>query len=173
MDIKRGQIYSETQFYTVSQVGVNMVTLNTDNNSPISVSQSYIKNLMDSADEVKETKKVTRTELAEGFKNATNVAVTVCYNKAVKEADIKKSLDSLKGLDGSAFTKAKNKLAKTITLGEERIMIGRHYGKLNDFGRIEFIDMEVERKDGKYDNRQVDPRTINWYICRGVKYIQK
>ena len=51
-------------------------------------------------------------------------------------------------------------------------MIGRHYGEVTEFGRIKFIDMEEEKTPGTYDNRirQVDPRTINWFIARGVKY---
>ena len=70
----------------------------------------------------------------------------------------------------------KKKIASAVSdalVGEERTMVGRHYGSQDEFGRIRFIDMEEKKDDTKdYDTRQrlVDPRTICWLILRGVKY---
>jgi hypothetical protein len=47
---------------------------------------------------------------------------------------------------------------------------------MNELGRVQFIDMEEEKTPGKdYDSRQrqVDPRSINWFISRGIKYTVK
>ena len=55
-------------------------------------------------------------------------------------------------------------------------MKGRHYGNIDDLGRIHFIDMEVEKGDNPdYDgrSRQVDPRTIQYLIVNNVKYTLK
>ena len=55
-------------------------------------------------------------------------------------------------------------------------MVGRHYGAVDEFGRIHFVDMEIERDITKsYDNRMrlVDPRTIKYLIVNNVKYILK
>jgi len=65
---------------------------------------------------------------------------------------------------------------KTALEGEERTMVGRHYGSQDEFGRIKFIDMDAKLDPAKdYDTRQrlVDPRTLNWLILKGVKYIVK
>jgi hypothetical protein len=78
-------------------------------------------------------------------------------------------------LSQADFEKAvKKNLADALT-GEERTMVGRHYGRTDEFGRIKFIDMEApggydEAKDSDSRQRLVDPRTINWAILRGVKY---
>lgn len=55
-------------------------------------------------------------------------------------------------------------------------MIGRHYGNLNEFGRLSFIDMEEIKDSSKpYETRirQVDPRNLLWLIVDGIKYIVK
>ena len=57
--------------------------------------------------------------------------------------------------------------------GEERVMIGRHYGASDDFGRVHFVDMEVVKDASKdYDTRMrlVDPRTLQHLIVNNVKY---
>jgi hypothetical protein len=64
-----------------------------------------------------------------------------------------------------------NPITDTIP-GELRIMKGRHYGNMDDLGRIQFIDMEADRGTSEHDgrNRQVDPRTIQSITVNGVKY---
>ena len=72
-----------------------------------------------------------------------------------------------------AFKKA---VSKAIDLkGEERTMVGRHYGTQDANGRVSFVDMEVETKASGYDARMrlVDPRTLNYLIVGGVKYVVK
>jgi len=69
--------------------------------------------------------------------------------------------------------KAFKATVKKALEGEERTAVGRHFGVTNEFGRVPFIDMDKEKGD-KPDwdarNIQVDPRTINWLIVKGIKY---
>ena len=47
---------------------------------------------------------------------------------------------------------------------------------MNNFGRVDFVDMEIQKDFSlSYDNRfrQVDPRTIEWLIVNGIKYVVK
>ena len=62
------------------------------------------------------------------------------------------------------------------TPGENRAMKGRHYGNVDEFGRIQFIDMEETKgTNPEYDARlrQVDPRTLRALIINKVKYTKK
>lgn len=71
-------------------------------------------------------------------------------------------------LDGNINRPGLRKLStmlKEATAGEERTMIGRHYGVSDEFGRLRFTAME---KDGGL--RLIDPRTVEWAIIDGVKY---
>jgi len=69
--------------------------------------------------------------------------------------------------------KAFKATVKRALEGEERLMVGRHFGSLDVNSRLHFVDMQIAKDPSKdYDtrNRLVDPRTINYFICRGVKY---
>jgi hypothetical protein len=63
----------------------------------------------------------------------------------------------------------KKELSKAME-GEERTLIGYTISREISWGRSMVIDLETE------DNnkiRQVDHRTINWLICKNVKYSVK
>jgi hypothetical protein len=117
------------------------------------------------------------------FLSSIGVAMTVNFNTQVKEKDAVEQLVEIypnKGGKMASEADYKKRVASIISsviTGKERTMVGRHYGSVNEFGRVSFIDMEVEKDTSKpeYDSRtrQVDPRTINWMIIRGVKYKTK
>lgn len=173
--LKPGEILSEQQFYTVKDTDGDRVVLKNDNGTEITVNKKYAEACLISANQYTETKKVNRTEAAALFQSCTGVAVTVNFNKQVKEADVVNEI--MEAFDAKITLAAKRKnVASAVSraiVGEERTMIGRHYGELTELGRVKFIDMEEDKAAGKdYDSRirQVDPRTINWFIARGVKY---
>ena len=60
-------------------------------------------------------------------------------------------------------------ILQLATAGDERTMIGRHQGVQDDFGRLQFTDMEATGSPLK----QVDPRTVEWSIIGNVKYVLK
>lgn len=173
---------SETQYYTVEKIAGNKVQLQNDNGEKIIVDNNYVEKCLTSAEEVTTTKTMSRTDITNLFLASSNVALTVNYNKKVDEKEVKKALHSLypnkggKILSEANYQKKVNELLSSALQGEERTMVGRHYGSQDEFGRVRFIDMnEVKDPSKDYDTRQrlVDTRTINWLILRGVKYEAK
>jgi hypothetical protein len=175
--LKKGNILSETQFYTVEIISRNRVQLKNDSGESIVVDEAYVEKCLLSADQFTDTKTVTKTEAASLFLGMSGVAMTVNFNKQVKESDVVKEIQSAyEDSTPKEFSTKLKKAVKEALDGIERTMVGRHYGSVNELGRVSFIDMEEPKDLGKdYDTRvrQVDPRTINWIVCRGIKYVVK
>lgn len=174
--LTEGEVLSEQQFYTVIKKTSDKVQLRNDHNENIVVTADYVNKCLTSASQNDSSKTVSKTEAAVIFLSSAGVAMTVNFNKQVKEADVvKEIMEAYEGSTPKAMLTAVNKAVKKALQGVERTMIGRHYGEPNEFGRVNFIDMEQEKTAGDYDKRlrQVDPRTINWFIVRGVKYTVK
>lgn len=175
--LKPGTALSESQFYTVEKIVGDKVQLQTDNGGHIVVDKPYVENYLFSADQFTETLLMNRTEAAAFLLSNPGVVMTVNFNKQVKETDVvKEIMAAYEDSTPKAMETAVKKAVKKALTGEERSMVGRHFGDLNELGRVNFIDMEVKREEGKtYDARirQVDPRSINWLICRGTKIVVK
>lgn len=177
-NLKKGEVFSETQFYIVKDILPNGVVLTTDLGQDIQVSRTYLENMLDSASSYEKTVKMTRTQLVSLFLNNQRVAMTVNFNKKVNESDVKKAIvDLYPNKGGKLMSEAsfKKEVSKALSLkGEERTMVGRHYGSQDENGRVQFIDMNLGTADNSkdYDTRQrlVDPRTLNWVVVEGVKY---
>lgn len=177
--IRKGDILSETQFYTVADARNGRLTLKTDSGDTVTVDDNYAQTLLSSANHFDATTKVTRTELTDIFLNHSRVAMTVNFNKQVKPEDV---VDNIAGLYpklsmGMTEDDFKKKVKQQLSLkGEERTMVGRHYGGQDVNGRVNFVDMELEKDSSKdYETRLrlVDPRTLNYVIVAGVKYVVK
>lgn len=173
--MQKGNILSESQFYIVEAVNSDgSLVVMDDNNNKIQLSKEYATKLLQSAHTFTEEKKISKTELAEVFTVNTRIAMTVCFFKQVKEADV--TAEIMKAYEGSTIKTMEAAIKKAVKKGlegEERVMIGRHYGVTDDFGRVHFVDMEVAQDSSKtYDVRQrlVDPRTLQYIIVNNVKY---
>lgn len=172
-DLKVGECLSETQFYKVDKIVGDKVQLTPDNGKSIVVDKGYIENHIISASQFISTKQVNKTEAAVLLTSNANVVMTVNFNKQVKDSDVKKAIYDLypnkgKLISEADFKKNVNSIIKGALDGEERTMIGRHNGEINELGRLQFIDMQVPK--GEHPMRQVDPRNLNWLIIKGVKY---
>lgn len=172
---------SETQFYSIKSINTDDVDLVNDFGEEIILTKEYVEQLLVSSDQFSETKKMSRTDMINLLQTSTNVIATVNFNKKVDEKEVLNQLNGLypntggKILSKVDFEKAVKKSLSDALTGEERTMVGRHYGRTDEFGRIKFIDMEAQGgyddvKDSDSRQRLVDPRTINWFILRGVKY---
>lgn len=166
--------FSETQYYEVAKIQGNLLVLKNEAGEGIEVSKEYAESCLIAADQFEKTETVNKTAAADIFSNNPGVVMTVSYQKQVKadevEEEIKKAVASTAPKDIDKGIKAAVKKALN---GEERTMVGRHYGAQDGFGRYHFIDMEQARDTSKsYDTRQrlVDPRTINWIIVKGTRY---
>lgn len=178
-NLKVGEKLSETQFYSVVKKGAARVQLKADDGRLVVLDKEYIDNFLISADQYLEEKAITRTEAAALFIASTGIALKVNYNTKVDEKKALAAMEAIypnkggKMLSEADYKKKAKEILSSVTMGEERTMVGRHYGSVNEFGRVSFIDMEIDKDTSKdYDSRtkQVDPRTINWMIIKGVKY---
>jgi hypothetical protein len=176
--LKQGEKLSESQFYTVAKVGKEKVMVENDKGEPIVLDKKYVESCLVSSCQYSEEKTITRTEAAALFIASTNTAMTVNFNTQVKEKEAKEAMYEMypnkgKMISEADFKKKIDATIKSIITGDERTMVGRHYGSVNDFGRVNFIDMEIKADSSKdFDSRmrQVDPRSINWMIIKGIKY---
>jgi hypothetical protein len=173
-NLKEGEILSETQYYTVIKVSGNRVQLQNDKGELIVVDNDYVNSCLNSADQYKEEKIVSRTELTQIFLNHPYTAMTANFNKKVDEKDVlKEILDTYANASPKEVEKKFKSTIKKALQGEERTISGYHSASVDEFGRINFIDMKIERSSAKdYDNRirLVDPRTLNWVITKNTKY---
>lgn len=177
-NLKKGECLSEVQYYTVEQVKGNKVQLKNDKNEFIVVDNNYVEKCLISASQFSTEKFITKTEAAQLFISNAGIAMTVNFNKQVKDSDVKKAIFDLypnkgKIVSEKDFQTKVGSILKSALEGEERTMIGRHSGEVNELGRVQFVDMEAGLVAGKsYDSRfrQVDPRQINYVILKNVKY---
>lgn len=178
-NLKEKEKLSETQYYSVVKIAGEKVQLVNDFGENIVVDSKYVDKCLTSASQFERTEAITRTEMAAMFIANAYVVLTVSFNKQVDEKIAKGQLYELypnkggKILSEAEYKKNVDTIIKSVISGEERIMVGRHFGELNEFGRVQFVDMEIGRDMEKtYDTRlrQVDPRTINFLILRGTKY---
>lgn len=180
-NLKEGAILGESQYYTVEKIKGDKVQLLPDGGTSIVVDKAYVENYLHSADQFTKEEKLTKTQLAELFINSPRLAMTVAFFKQDKPKSKKQYKEDLatqaekikndfmkKGI--SAIEEALMEPVLTYIPGELRIMRGRHYGEVDELGRIQFTDMDITTG---HNARQVDPRTIQWVIVNDVKYTFK
>jgi|SRR6478736_753032 len=186
-NLKPGSILSETSFYVVKTVNKGQIDVVDDHGNPVTIGDKYAEQILVCADYYEKEEKKTSTELADLFINSPRIAMTVCFitkgkekTKTAYEAEKKAKIDEIQNASLANATKLLNDLIEhPITRsipGGERVMKGRHYGHVDEFGRIHFTDMEIAQDKSKdYDvrKREVDPRTIQWLIINKVKYSHK
>lgn len=165
--LKVGEILSETQFYKVARIKGSEVELSTETGESVTVSSEYVDKLITSASQFDKIEKLNKTDGAALLIASAHVAMTVSFNKKVDEKEvIEQTVKEVEGSNIGDIRKAITKAIKKTISGEERVIVGKHNGNVNNFGRLTFIDMEKTAPDNV---RQVDPREINYLILRGVK----
>jgi len=182
--LKVGSILSETSFYVVKEVKKNEIVVVDDLKNEITIGLPYVEAILASADVFETEEKKTMTELADLFINSPRIALTVAFMK--KDTDkTKKAYTAEKDAKIAQITNARvadvpallndlieHPITKVIP-GELRVMKGRHYGNVDDLGRVQFTDMELPFTDPSARLRQVDPRTIQYLVVNNVKYSLK
>jgi hypothetical protein len=174
-----GSILSETSFFVVKALDTKnqIVVVKDEFNNELNIGFDYVDKILASADVYETEEKKTMTELAEGFLNSARIAMTVAFYKK----DVVKSGKKFKEEVANAVKKVQNAKVSEVegllkdlienpisksTPGEFREMKGKHNGYMNKLGRVDFKDME----DPTVLIKQVDPRSIQYYIVNGVKY---
>lgn len=178
--LKTGDILGESQYYVVEKIAGGKVQLKTPAGSVV-VDKGYVEAYLNSADQFSKEEDMTKTALAELFIGNPRIVMTVAFFKQDKvktikayKAEVQLQAEQVqkdfmaKGI--SAVIDALSNPVSKVIPGELRIMRGRHYGEVDDLGRIAFTDMEVT--DGT-PLRAVDPRTIQYIIVNDIKYSLK
>lgn len=168
--LKVGEKWSRHSYGTVLSVDFQTVQVENENGLKWGLSRDIFEQEFTVADQFTDTVKVTRTEMVEHIVNAARVCMTVHFRKKPDHKDLVTAVESL--LDGTTArpksTRSLSTLLKKATAGEERTMVGRHYGGADEFGRLQFTAME---KGGGL--RLIDPRTVEWAIIDNVMYVLK
>ena len=115
------------------------------------------------ADQYECEEKISRTALIEIIVQAPRTAMTVQFNKKPKHLDVAKALACGQG---ELTDRQWNAAVKKEVAGEERTMVGHHYGKFDEHQRLKFNEAGVGM-------RLVDLRTVNWAIINQVEYTVK
>lgn len=191
-DLNVGSILSESSFFVVNKVNKTNIEVTDDYGNNLEIGLPYVEKVLQSADLFESEEKKTMTELADLFINSPRIAMTVSFYKKdtpktqkAYKAEVAKAISDVQNakvseVEGILTKLIENPLSKVIP-GDLRVMKGRHYGFVDELGRIHFIDMELPKeikknKDGvDYDTRkrEVDPRTIMYLIISGTKYSLK
>lgn len=164
--LKSGDKWSRHSYGEVVDMRHGSVTVKNDAGLEWSIDESLFEKEFNVADQYGRIEHVTRTKMVETIVAAARLAMTVHFRKKPDPKTLTSLVNDL--LDGKMERPGPRKLTsllKEATAGEERTMIGRHYGTSDEFGRLQFTAME---KDGGL--RLIDPRTVEWAIIDGVKY---
>lgn len=185
--LKKGAILSEVSFFKVVSIESDGIRVVNDNGDQLGIGKEYAETILQSADIFNSEEKKNMTELADLLITSPRIAMTVAFYKkdivktkkvytAEVDAAIKRVQEAtVSKVEGLLKDLIENPISKSIP-GDLRIMKGRHYGHVDDLGRLHFVDMEQDLVAGKdYDTRirQIDPRTIQYIVVAGVKYTLK
>lgn len=191
-ELKAGSILSETSLFVVKKVNPTSIDVTDDLGNDLQIGKHYVEAVLQSADIFDKEEKKTMTELADLFINSPRIAMTVAFFKKdvakTKKAYEAEKQAAIEKVQSASLTNATalladlidNPISKVIP-GNLRVMKGRHYGFVDDLGRIHFFDMELPKEIKKtkegvdYDTRkrEVDPRTIQYIIVAGTKFSLK
>jgi hypothetical protein len=96
-------ILSESNFYVVDEIKTNgnILVIDDTTGQKIELSKEYAEKMLSSAHDFAKEEKKTKTELAEIFLTSSRVAMTVCFFKQVKEADV--TAEIMKAYEGSTI----------------------------------------------------------------------
>ncbi len=110
---------------------------------------------------------MTRTQLVEKFNQVGRSIFTVCFNKQPKLED---AFDAVANKGTIKSNKELKKALSEAMKGEERILVGYVIQRDVALGRSMVVDLEQPAGE---NIRQVDHRSLNWFICENVKYSVK
>jgi hypothetical protein len=171
-----GSFLSETQYYKVEAMFRDKVTVVNERGFKFDISNGIIEEGCYSASQYSTTVELTRTELIEALSKVGDTVVTVNYHTQPKVEDINDAIESAN--KGKIIPiKELKKVVKEAYKGRERTLVGYLIKVETGFGRSMFIDLEADASKSTPDwdsrIRQVDHRTLNWFICKNTLYKQK
>ena len=164
-----GDHWSRNSYGIVVSVNAHEIVVQNDQGTRWALDPSLFEAEFVTADQFTETKKVTRTEMVQKITSSARVAMTIFFRKKPEHKELVDFVENLLGSRAARPTRrALSKQLKDATAGAERTMVGRHFGTTDEFGRIQFLDVEGSRSGTGL--KTVDPRTVEWCIIENVRY---
>jgi hypothetical protein len=177
-DISRlqpGDKYSRLSYGEVVKVNPSLgwVCVRNEDGKEWHVAGDIFEDEFTTADQWEQEREVTRTEMVDVIISNPRIAMTVTFRKKpepkVLRDTVQHLIDAAKAGDKTPTSRKLSAMLKEATEGETRVMVGRHFGVQDEFGRLSYTDMEA--KDSRL--RKVDPRTVEEAIIDNVKYVLK
>jgi hypothetical protein len=132
--------------------------------------KELIEETIYSANQFTEVKNVSRTEAIDILESAGDTVFRCIFNKLPNEESFSKLMENLTIADLNNPKQLK-KIAKQAMLGEERTLIGYLVSAEPKMGRSTVVDLNIPK--GSHNLRQIDHRTLQSIVLKGIKYIVK
>jgi hypothetical protein len=158
-----GSVWTRHDSGEVTSIVGTTIYLKNNKGDEWNITAPLVSSQFSFADQWDEDIKVTRTEMINILKSNRQTAMTVVYHK---KPDGKKLAEILKGGQGEMTDRAWLIQMNKLVLGEERTMIGHHFGSFDEHERLRF------REHGK-GQRLIDTRTLKRVVVNCVNYTIK
>ena len=156
--IKVGSVWTRHDSGKVTDIQGNSIFVKNDKGDEWSLTANLVASQFSFADQDDQEIKVTRTEMIAILKDNAQTAMTVVYKK---KADAGVVADELAAGQGEVNNRAWKSRVKALIEGEERTMVGHHYGNMDSHDRLVF------REHGK-GTRLVDTRTLQSILVNRI-----
>lgn len=169
--LRPGNRLSRTAYYEVVSVTGASAKVKNEEGFVFDIGRDIFQKEMYSATQFSKVERVSRTEMIDILANAGDTVFTVSFHKQSTSENIAAAIKKING--GRIATSAEiAKAIKEANKGEERQLTGYLVSVETGFGRSRVIDLMIDKATlGKGTNmREVDHRTLNWIIFKGVKY---
>lgn len=198
--LKVGDILSESSHYIVKQTGRSVTLKHFESGQTITISDTYIRDFIDNADQYEKEVKVGKEDKKDGTPGIRTIfegihsgqVFTVVFKKQDKpktkkqfaterEAQREEAIELInkaKRQKKSMATAYKEALefiqdnpVKDYIEGEERVLRGFKVQFVSRDGKYNCIDMDIEKSSKENGVRPVNINTISQLIYNGVKYV--
>lgn len=161
-----GDHWSRSSFGKVVSAGPNEVVVENDQGVRWSIDPPLFESEFTTANQFAETKKVTRTEMVNQIVSSPRMAMTIFFHKKPEHTELVDFVEQLCAKGQKMSRRSLSAALKSATAGAERTMVGRHFGTTDEFGHIQFLDVESSSPGLK----TIDPRTVEWATIDNVRY---
>ena len=163
-----GDHWSRNSYGKIVAVHQDEVIVENDQGTRWAIDPDLFEAEFTTANQFDETKKITRTEMVTKITSSARVAMTIFFRKKPEHKALVDAVVNIMVADPLIKRRALSAKLKEATAGEARTMVGRHFGTTDEFGRIQFLD--VEGSSSGTGLKTVDPRTVDWCIIENVRY---
>ncbi len=168
--ISYGEIVSVSQ----QVLGEGQVTVRNEAGEEWTISPHLVEAEFFTPDQFTKIKEVNRTEMVKAIVGNPRLVMTVTFKKQADPKNLKYAvlelLDDEKAGRTRPGIRKLGTILKEATEGMTRVMVGRHNGIQDEYGRLLFIDMTIT---SGMRLRQVDPRTVEKAIIANTKFVLK